>query len=117
MTNSKRLKILVVDKKLNYGDYFNGFRKNKFTINSSKNILKYSEEELKEIGVFFIVLYEPRDIIQIVKLAPISKSIIIGTLNNRIFTSFRTIEDYPVVDLSSKFSILSNLLLALSRFN
>lgn len=113
---NKRCNILVVDKKNNYPILFKGFRKNKFKIYSINSVLKSTESAFQDINVFFVVLYEPKDIIQIVKLAPISKSIIIGTVNKRLFSSFRTIQDFPIVDLSSGVHLMSNLQEALCRF-
>lgn len=113
---STRCKIVLVDKRNNYPLLFNGFRKNKFKIEVINSVLKSTETVLQDTNIFFVVLYEPKDIIQIVKLAPISKSIIIGTVNKRLFSSFRTIEDYPIVDLSSGVHLMSNLQEALSRF-
>lgn len=116
MITTKRLKISVVDKKDYYGVYFKGFRKNKFTINLVGSVLKHSENELKEIGVFFVVLYEPKDVIQLVKLSSVSKSIIIASPNKRLFISLKNISEFQIVDLSSKSNIMSNLHLALTRF-
>lgn len=113
---NKRCNILVVDKKNNYPILFKGFRKNKFKIDSINSLLKSTEAALQDTNVFFVVLYEPKDIIQIVKLAPISKSIIIGTVNKRLFSSFKTIQDFPIVDLSSGVHLMSNLQEALGRF-
>ncbi len=70
---NKRCNILVVDKKNNYSILFKGFRKNKFKIDAISSVLKSTETALQDTNVFFVVLYEPKDIIQIVKLAPISK--------------------------------------------
>jgi hypothetical protein len=116
MVTTKRCKILVVDKKDKYSLIFKGFRKNKFAINSIPSVLNSTEMELFETSIFFVVLYEPKDYIQVIKLAPISKSIIIGTVNKRLFTSFRTIKDYPLVDLSVNFNFISNLQEALTMF-
>ncbi len=113
---NKRCNILVVDKKNNYHILFKGFRKNKFKIDAISSVLKSTETALQDTNVFFVVLYEPKDIIQIVKLAPISKSIIIGTVNKRLFSSFRTIQDFPIVDLSSGVHLMSNLQDSLGRF-
>ncbi len=112
----KRCNILVVDKKNKYPLLFNGFRKNKFKIDGISSVLKNTETALQDTNVFFVVLYEPKDIIQIVKLVSISKSIIIGTGNKRLFSSFRTIQDFPIVDLSSGVHLMSNLQEALGRF-
>jgi hypothetical protein len=116
MITTKRLKILVVDKKNNFSIYFKGFRKNKFTINSVSSVLKHSENELNEIGLFFVVLYEPKDMIQLVKLSTTSKSIVLATSNKRLLASLKNISEFQIVDLSSKSNIMSNLHLALTRF-
>lgn len=114
---NKRCKILIIDKKNNYSVLFNGLRKNKFTINSiTSSLVKNTELMLFETSIFFVVLYEPKDIIQLVKLAPISKSIIIGTVNKRLFSSLQSIQDYPIVNLSPGVHLMSNLQDALSRF-
>lgn len=116
MITTKRLKILVVDKKDNYGVYFKGFRKNKFAISSVGSVLKHTENELKEMGSFFVVLYEPKDMIQLVKLSTISKSIVLASANKRLLGSLKNISEFPIVDLSPKLNIMSNLHLALTRF-
>jgi hypothetical protein len=116
MIKSKRFKTLIIDKKNNYSIYFKGYRKHKFIFNTVASILKFSENELKETSVFFVVLYEPKDILQIVKLALISKSIIIGTSNKRLFSSFQSIQDYPIIDLTPCVQLRSNLQDALLRF-
>lgn len=113
---NKRCKILLVDKNNKYPALFSGFRKNKFAINSMTSVLKSTELMLQETTIFFVVLYEPKDVIQLVKLAPISKSIIIGTENKRLFNSLRSIQDYPLVDLTPEAHLMSNLHDALARF-
>jgi hypothetical protein len=113
---NKRCKILIVDKKSKFSSLFKGFRKNKFAINSMTSVLKSTELMLQETTIFFVVLYEPKDVIQLVKLAPISKSIIIGTVNKRLFSSFQTIQDYTLVDLTPCVHLRSKLQDALARF-
>jgi hypothetical protein len=110
-----RCKVLLVDKKGNFLQLFKGFRKNKFAINSVSSVLKSSEIELNETSIFFVVLYEPKDIIQIVKLSNITHSIIVGTVNKRLFQSFRTIRDYPIVDLSTNVNIMTQMHEAIKR--
>ena len=114
--SKKRYSIVVVDKKSKFSFLFQGFRKNKFSIEYFISILKYTEVELRESSIFFIVIYEPRDIIQLVKLAPVSKSIIIGTVNKRLFSSFQSIKQYSVVDLSGKVNILNNFHNCIQQF-
>jgi|Laugresp1bdmlbsn_1035097.scaffolds.fasta_scaffold09910_3 hypothetical protein len=113
---NKHCKIQIVDKKNEFYQLFKGFRKHKFEINSMTSILTCTELMLQETTIFFVVLYEPKDIIQLVKLAPISKSIIIGTVNKRLFNSLRSIQDYPLVNLSPGVHLMSNLQDALARF-
>jgi hypothetical protein len=116
MIRTKRLKTLIIDKKNNYNIYFEGFRKHKFTFNTEPSILNLSENELKETDVFFVVVYELKDIIQIVKLGQICKSIIIGTVNKRLYNSLQSIQDYPVIDLTPSFHLKSKLHDALAQF-
>lgn len=111
-----RYNIVVVDKKKKFSFLFQGFRKNKFSIKHAVSIIKCTESELREFSIFFIVVYEPRDIIQLVKLAPISKSIIIGICNKRLLSSFESIKQYPVVDLSGKVSFLINFHNCIGQF-
>ena len=116
MIKTNRLNILLIDKKDKFSFLFKGFRKNKFSIESVISILKCTETELMKSSIFFVVVYEPRDIIQLVKLAPISKSIIIGTVTKRLFTSFQLIKEYPVVDLSGKVNIINNFHNCMNNF-
>jgi hypothetical protein len=112
----KRCKILLVDKKNKYYTSFNGLRKNKFEVQTISSVLKCTDSTLQETSVFFVILYEPKDIIQIVRLTSISKTIIIGTVNKRLFNSLRNLKDYPIVDLSLSMSLLIPFQEALDRF-
>ncbi|WGK94748.1 MULTISPECIES: hypothetical protein [Flavobacterium] len=116
MIKGNRQNILLIDKKNKFSFLFQGFRKNKFSIETVNSILKCAETELIRPSVFFVVIYEPRDVIQLVKLAPISKSIIIGTVNKRLFSSFQLIQEYPVVDLSGKGNIINSFHNCLEQF-
>jgi hypothetical protein len=104
MYSSKRCKILVVDKKLKYEYLFSGFRKNKFSISVCDSVLKHSDESILDPTIFFVVIYESRDVIQLIKLFDVSKTVIIASESKKILNSFKKISRFPVIDLSSKVS-------------
>ena len=108
MSKGKRFNILVVDKKSIYIEKFRGLRKNKFQVHSVANLLKQSTIELDEVDTFFLVLYNYRDVIQLINLTNHS-NIIIGSDNSSILKSMSIINKYKVVDLSSRFDLCSVL--------
>jgi hypothetical protein len=115
MITSKRFKILVIDRKDNYSIYFKGFRKNKFAIITVGSGLKFSVNDLKEIGMFFVVLYDSKDMKQLCKLSSISKSIIVASENKMLLNSIKNFSEFQLVDLSIKTHIMPNMNLALRR--
>jgi hypothetical protein len=107
MNVSKRFKILIVDKKSKYPYLFNGLRKKKFSISICNSVLNYKKEDLNNnFNMFFVVLYESRDLIQLVKLFDVSKSIIVASQSRVILNSFEKMALLPLVDLSKdKFTL------------
>ncbi len=109
MINSKRSKILIVDKKAKYDFLFHGFRKNKFSISVCNSVLKHTEEEVLNTQIFFVVLYDTRDVIQLVKLFDVAQTVIVGSESQRILKSMQNISRFPLVDLSSKLMFSKDL--------
>lgn len=103
-----RCKILLVDKKHKFSFIFNGLRKNKFSVNFSDSVLKNTESELLNVNVFFIVIYEKKDIIQLIKLFKIYPSIIIASENSKLLRRLNQLNTFPVVNLIDKCKIMSS---------
>lgn len=104
MVNSK-CKIGVVDKKGKYSFLFRGFRKNKFVISELETVMFVSSEEMTKYNIFFIVLYEFRDVFELLKFRNIGISAIIASENLRILKKLQKIDCYQVVDLNKKNNI------------
>lgn len=99
---NKRNKILVVDKKSNYSSLFQGFRKNKFTIENLDSVLKMANDELVTFNLFFVVLYETRDVFELLKIYNGSTPIIVASENSRILKKMKNLSCLPLLDLSLK---------------
>lgn len=97
---SKRSKILVVDKKKKYSSLFQGFRKHKFSIDKLDSLLQLSEMELTNFNLFFIVVYETRDIFELLKIYKGSVPVIIASDNLKILKKLNGLVCMPVLDLS-----------------
>jgi hypothetical protein len=92
----------VVDKYDKYSYLFKGFRKNKFVINSLISISKLSDVELSESNLFFIVLYEPKDIFELLKIYKGATPIIIASENVKILKKIKNVGCFIILDLSKK---------------
>lgn len=103
-----RYKIVVVDKKGKFPFLFQGFRKNKYTILRTETIEEFSSNELVSFNLFFVVLYEFRDVFELLLLNTSSSPIIIASENCKILKKVKTIGCFPVVDLSGKVNITNS---------
>jgi hypothetical protein len=65
----ERSKILVIDKYNKYSYLFKGYRKNKFVLKNNVSFSKFSDKELPDFNLFFIVLYEPKDIFELLRVS------------------------------------------------
>ena len=99
---SKRHKILVVDKFDKYSYLFSGFRKNKFVHNKLVSLLRLSDAELCDISLLFMVLYEPRDVFELLKVCKSDTPLIIASENVKILKKLKDLECFIVLDLSNK---------------
>lgn len=108
MTNSK-YKIGVVDKKGKYSFLFQGFRKNKFAISGLETVMSVTSEEMANYNIFFMVLYEYRDVFELLKFRDGEIPAIIASENVKIIKKLQKLNCYPVVDLSKRNSIHSSL--------
>jgi hypothetical protein len=109
MISSKRSKILIVDKKAKYDFLFHGFRKNKFSFSVCNSVLKHTEDEVLNTQIFFVVLYDTRDVIQLVKLFEVAQTVIVASESKSILKSMQRISRFPLVDLSSKLKYSTDL--------
>jgi hypothetical protein len=109
MIKSKRSKILIVDKKAKYDFLFHGFRKNKFSISVCNSVLKHTEKEVLNTQIFFVVLYDTRDVIQLIKLFDVAQTVIVASESKRILKSMQNISRFPLVDLSTKLKYSTGL--------
>lgn len=92
----------MFDKYDKYSYLFNGFRKNKFKINSFSSFSKLSDVELSDSNLFFTVLYEPKDIFELFKVYKFAAPIIIASENVKILKKMKNFECFIILDLSKK---------------
>lgn len=103
-----RYNIVVVDKKGKFSFLFQGFRKHKYAILTTETLGRFSSDELTNFNMFFVVLYEFKDVFELLLLNNASSSIIVASENTRILKKIRTIDRYPVVELTGKVNITNN---------
>lgn len=101
---SKRCTILVIDKKDTFSYLFVGLRKNKFTIKFYHSFLDLSNEELASFGLVLMVYYDTKDVIELLKLCKVNKSIIIAFAckNNKTVKKVKNLGYFKVFDVSEK---------------
>lgn len=92
----------MVDKCDKYSYLFNGLRKNKFVAISRVSFSKFSENELSDVNLFFITLYELKDIFELFKVCRSLVPIIIASENIRILKRLRNLDGFIVLDLSKR---------------
>lgn len=115
MSNS-RCEILLIDKKEKYSFLFNGFRKNKFYINQLKSISNLTETDLRYVNLFFVVLYDYRDVFELLKLKKFDTPIIIGSENSSILKKINEIDCFSVIDMSGGINLTMKLHSCIGQF-
>ena len=106
---SVRHKILVVDKNHKYPFLFEGLRKNKFSIGCLRSFAGLSESELSNFNMFFMVIYEPKDIFELLKVYKGTIPIVIASDNSKIIKKMKNLGCLPLIDLSIKGNINSGV--------
>jgi hypothetical protein len=99
---NKKCKILILDKKEKHASLFYGLRKNKFSISQMKTIMKLTDFEFAEFDFFLIVLYEYKDLLELLKVYNKNIPIIIGSENLKVLKKVKVLDSFPVFDLSGK---------------
>lgn len=108
MLNS-RCNILLIDKKEKYSFLFKGLRKNKFSLNPLKTMSNLLESDLVEINLFFIVLYDNRDVFELLRLKNSDTPIIVGSENVTILKKIKKTNCFSIIDLSSQGNLNSGM--------
>jgi hypothetical protein len=107
---STKCKIGVVDKKGKYSFLFQGFRKNKFAISGFETVMSITSELINQYNLFFVVVYEYKDVFELLQLKDSGIPIIVASENVKIIKKLQMIDfQNCIIDLSSKINILSNL--------
>ena len=115
MAHSK-CKIGVVDKSGKYFFLFRGFRKNKFAISGLETVMSITSEEMANYNIFFMVLYEFKDVFELLKFRDSGIPAIIASENVKIIKKIQKLNCYPVVDLSKRNSIHNSLYDCMNEF-
>lgn len=108
MVNTK-CKIGVVDKKGKYSFLFQGFRKNKFAISGLETVVSMASEVISQYNLFFVVVYEYKDVFELLKLKDSGIPIIVASENFKIIKKLQIIDFHHCIGLSEKINILSSL--------
>lgn len=103
---SKRYKILVVGKNDKYQLLFEGLRKNKFAINFSRSFSSFSESELTYFNMFFIVIYEPRDVFELLRVYKENTPIVVASNNLNILKKMKNFSSLTLIDLSKNSTMI-----------
>lgn len=106
-----RRSIVVVDKKEKFSYIFRGFRKHKYVISNTLTV--YDENfinVLQRFDLFFVVIYEFKDVLELFPLNNNNLSMIVASENPKILKKVRKLECFKVIDLTNKFNIASSLL-------
>lgn len=101
MSNS-RCKILLVDKKEKYSFLFNGLRKHKFSFNQLKTTSSQTNTDVVFVDLFFVVLYDYKDVFELLKLKNFNTPIIVGSENVNILKKIKNLNCFSIIDLSVK---------------
>lgn len=99
---SSRHKILIIDKNDKYPFLFKGFRKNKFFIDHFKSFSKLSDRELSDFNLFFMVMYETKDVFELLKVYKGTIPVVVASDNLRILKKMKNLGCFPLLDLSKK---------------
>ena len=109
--SKKRYSIVVVDKKMKFSFLFKGLRKHKYSVLEAETVDEITLNEITNFNLFFVVLYEFRDVFDLLLLnnnCSSNTSIIIASENTKILKKAKKIACYPIVDLSGKININNN---------
>ena len=101
-------KVLLVDKNQSYNNLFKGFRKSYLTKSQVDSIKGMVDFEILKFNVVCIVVYEYRDLIEVLKLYSISPSIIVASSNNKIIKKLNGYNYCYVINLT-KINYISDL--------
>lgn len=97
-----KCKIVLVDKKGVYSFLFEGLRKNKYSFSNYKTILKNTQKELINYNVFFVVLYDMKDVFELLKLNVGVIKIIVVSDNISIIKKLRSLGCIQFIDLTGR---------------
>lgn len=106
---NKRCEILVVNKKDNHPFLFSGFRKGKFSVQNKNTITKVPEKELICFDLFVLILYEFKDVFELLKIFDKGIPVIIATENLKILSKMKELNNFFVVNLSGNANVTGNL--------
>ncbi len=98
----RKHKILVVDKNDKYPFLFKGLRKNKFAIDSISSFSGLPESELTNFNMFFMIIYEPRDVFELLKVYKGTTPIVVASDNSKIIKKMKNLNCLSLIDLSIK---------------
>lgn len=114
MINTK-YKILVIDKKKEYPNLFKGFRKHKYTISQIESLSILETEELNNYNLFCIVIYDLRDVFEVLVSHKSNKPVIIASNNNKLIKKIQKLKCYSIIDLTAKFNTTIQLYDAMTQ--
>lgn len=101
-------KVLLVDKNQSYNNLFKGFRRSYLSKSQVDSIKDMVDIEILKFNVVCVVVYEYRDLIEILKLHSISSPIIIASSNNKIIKNLKGYNYSYVINLT-KINYMSDL--------
>lgn len=108
---------MVIDKKGNFSFLFKGFRKHKYTVTRIEKVNSLNSNELSSFDLLFVILYDFKDVFDLLLLKSIHSSIIVGSENSKILKKLKSAEFNPVVDLSGSLgNVNTNFLNCVNEF-
>lgn len=111
-----RFNIVMIDRKEKFSTIFTGLRKHKFSINYFKNTSGITDTHFEIVNMFFVVLYEYKDVFELLKLNNCNCPIIIGSDNLNILKKIRKIDKVSVVDMSEELNLKMGLYSCIQQF-
>lgn len=114
MTHAK-CKILVVDKKGKYPYLFSGFRKHRYVVSQIESLLTLDDEELTKYNLFCVILYEIKDLLEVLKNYKANKPIIIASDNSKMVKKIEKLKCFSIVDLTQRVNTTIQLHEALTQ--
>ena len=117
MIKRNRYNIVVVDKKNQFPFLFQGFRKHKYAVTRLATINELTSNELSNFNLVFVVMYEFKDVFELLVLNSTNSSIIVGSSNTRILKNLKSVNSFQVINLSGNlFNINSNFHDCINKF-